>query len=437
MPGRSNMIQAAMVCGVLGLACGPAQAGYTYDRLHSFFGGVGGSIPGPLTIQQTGAGPQGLALYGLATYGGNGAGTSPDPQAGLGLVYKLTPPAPGSTQWVFSRLYLFTGGPDGQWPSGKLAFDAAGSAYGTTPYGGTNSIGTVYRLSPPRPGQYFWTKTILHSFDSYEVGSPYNGVVLGPTGALFGVTGGRVYELTAPASGHGSWQYTPVLDFHNDDFTYGGPIGNVVVDPTGAVYGMTDAGRVTGQAEVFKLTPPQAGQTTWTHTTLYTFYPYGTTMTPNFVRNDSGTLFFVGEVSQNGAAAVFSLQPPAAGQTGWTPTLLHTFVPAVEGGPQDLGVVDNSGSVYGAAWAYSGTYIGSATIFRLDPAAAGQTSPTETVLAKFTDPGTYTGPEGALVRDAAGTLYTTTSIGGCCYYSPIYHGEYIGYGSIFRMTPTP
>ena len=45
-------------------------------------------------------------------------------------------------------LYNFTGGTDGGIPFGDLVRDANGNLFGTTVYGGTYGLGTVFEVSP-------------------------------------------------------------------------------------------------------------------------------------------------------------------------------------------------------------------------------------------------------------------------------------------------
>jgi uncharacterized repeat protein (TIGR03803 family) len=62
-------------------------------------------------------------------------------------------------------------------------------------------------------------------------------------------------------------------------YTFGGLEGgldgsepnSLVRDATGTFYGTTALGGKTGNGTVFKLTPPQRGQTAWTETLLYSF----------------------------------------------------------------------------------------------------------------------------------------------------------------------
>jgi uncharacterized repeat protein (TIGR03803 family) len=80
-------------------------------------------------------------LYGT-TFGG-GTNNS-DCTAGCGTIFKLT------TAGVLTTLYKFcseSNCADGSAPQGGLVQDTNGTFYGTTYYGGTDGIGTVFSLS--------------------------------------------------------------------------------------------------------------------------------------------------------------------------------------------------------------------------------------------------------------------------------------------------
>ena len=82
-----------------------------------------------------------------------------------GTIYRLTPPTSGQTQWTFSVLYTFTGGFDGGSPNSALVMDNGGTIYGTTQSGGSwTNQGLVYKLTPPGPGQTQWTETPIYYF---------------------------------------------------------------------------------------------------------------------------------------------------------------------------------------------------------------------------------------------------------------------------------
>jgi uncharacterized repeat protein (TIGR03803 family) len=90
-----------------------------------------------------------------------------------------------------TRLYAFTGGADGKYPSGPLLLDSAGNLYGVTVEGGIG-YGTVYRLSPPLEEGAPWTETVLHTFTGgpSDGTSPGGNLVLDSAGNLSGVAEG-------------------------------------------------------------------------------------------------------------------------------------------------------------------------------------------------------------------------------------------------------
>ena len=78
----------------------------------------------------------------------------------LGTIFKLTPDGEGG--WTDMVLHSFGEGTDGFFPEAGLIFDAAGNLYGTTSGGGIHSGGTIFELSPDGGGG--WTENVLHSF---------------------------------------------------------------------------------------------------------------------------------------------------------------------------------------------------------------------------------------------------------------------------------
>jgi hypothetical protein len=109
------------------------QAAPQLTTLWSFgCGGNDGCYPyAPALLDNEGA------LYGTARFGGIpciGIATS---IVGCGVVFKLTLPTAGQTQWTETVLYKFTGGSDGGYPLGGLIMDHYGALYGTTDSAGT------------------------------------------------------------------------------------------------------------------------------------------------------------------------------------------------------------------------------------------------------------------------------------------------------------
>jgi uncharacterized repeat protein (TIGR03803 family) len=198
--------------------------------LHTFTGGDDGSTPyAAVTFDSAGN------LYGTASGGGAYGG---------GVVYKLD--ASGS----FTILYAFTGGADGLGPWGGVVLDASGNLYGTTPAGGTNGRGVVFKLDPAG------NETVLHNFGGSGDGEdPQAGVILDPEGNLYGTAydGGSsnfgvVFEVT-PAG-----QESILYNFA-DKADGGFPAAGVVRDSSGKLYGTASSGGEWTAGTIYKVTP--------------------------------------------------------------------------------------------------------------------------------------------------------------------------------------
>ncbi len=111
-------------------------------------------------------------LYGEATFG----------YYSPGAVFELSPPASGSDTWAYTALYSFQGGEaDGGEPIGGLSWGTNGTLFGVAELGpNNNSCGMVFSLTPPASGSSEWTETILHNF----TGAAGNTDGCSPTGPL-------------------------------------------------------------------------------------------------------------------------------------------------------------------------------------------------------------------------------------------------------------
>ena len=215
--------------------------------LYAFTGGSDGAGPNsPLVFDGSGN------LYGTARQGG---------LTGNGTIFKLTPNhvQPG---WRETTLHSFQGTPnDGAFPYASVVFDAVGNLYGTTFYGGSAGVGTVFKLSPNADGT--WTETLLYGFQGGSDGSyPAGPVTLDNSGNLYGTTAGggpydegTVFKLS-PGSG-GQWNET-ILHTFTGGLDGAGPSGAVVLDKAGNVFGATGFGGSYGFSPggvAFEITP--------------------------------------------------------------------------------------------------------------------------------------------------------------------------------------
>jgi uncharacterized repeat protein (TIGR03803 family) len=205
-------------------------------------------------------------LFGVASGGGS---------SNNGTVYELMPANNGS--WTERTLYSFNG-TSGSTPVSPVVFDSKGNLYGATKLGGSNGMGVVYELSPSGAGK--WTQTVLHNFGGTGDGSyPVGTIVVDSTGDIFGTTegggaygdgteiqGGTVFEVS-PAAG-GGWKESILHSFGNgSDGNL--PKGGVILDTKGNAYGTTYKGGAHGQGAVFELSP--SGQGAYTETVIHNF----------------------------------------------------------------------------------------------------------------------------------------------------------------------
>lgn len=176
-------------------------------------------------------------LYGVTEFGG---------ASNQGVLYKVGP------KGRETMLYGFAGGvADGCYPYGTPAEDKAGNLYGTTEGCGAFGGGIIWKVSPDGH------ETILHNFAGgpSDGANPFGGVVLDTSGNLYGATVyggasayyGTVYEVTA------SGTLTLLHSFDNSDGA--NPIGEVIRNPNGSLYGTTSAGGSYGAGTVWTYQP--------------------------------------------------------------------------------------------------------------------------------------------------------------------------------------
>ncbi len=355
-------------------------------------------------------------LYGTTIYGGGGYA--------YGTVFKLTPNSDGS--WTQSVLYSFSGG-DGAFPFAGVIFDARGNLYGTTWWGGYFFCGAVYKLTPNLDGS--WTESVLHSFNCSDGEGPVGGLVFDATGNLYGTATlggayghGVVFKL-AP-NPDGSWTDSTIHDFKGGKDGRYPTHSDLIFDAAGNLYGVT-AGLGWGDSNgtVFELTPNSDG--TWTQSVLYNFrggtdgtFPLGT-----LTFDRAGSLY--GATLKGGAyghGTIFKLTLGSDGK--WTKYVLHQFRGGKDGSKPFAGVVfDTAGNLYGTTDTGGGVgscsdgFKGCGTVFKLIPNSKGGW--TEQMLHRFLGaPGRE--PIGGVVLDAAGNLYGTTSNEGFNYLGVVY-----------------
>jgi hypothetical protein len=275
-------------------------------------------------------------------------------------------------------IYSFNGPPDGDTPSAGLVRDAAGNLYGATAAGGntsaeqcengTNGCGVVFELANSGGT---WTESVIHTF--------------------------------VPGSGDGI-----------------NPIGNLILDGAGDLYGVTQYGGTActgyfcGVGTVYELSP--AGGGLWTETILYNFQAAGDGIYPQggLVMDTAGNLYgFTGFGGNDaicnglGCGTIFELTPGSGGT--WSEHILYTFQDGTDGGEPQSGsalVFDSAGNLYSTG-AVGGDLTcnppyGCGVVFELSPSGGGWT---ERAIHNFEENKGGAFPLTGLAIDNLGNLY--------------------------------
>jgi uncharacterized repeat protein (TIGR03803 family) len=410
-----------VLLGLLLAATDTAQA-QTYNVLYNFCSqpkcADGNYATGALVQDKNGN------LYGTTIVGGTGPACDGF-FSGCGTVFEL------SSTGAYSVLHSFTGSPDGESPGG-LVFDQSGNLFGPTGYGGSNGDGAIFELTASG------TEKVIYSFSGGVDGNggtdgayPNGPLVLDATANLYGTTiAGGAYDCEE--SGCGTvFELTPAgvetqLHAFTGEADDGNPKGGLIRDAHGNLFGTTAAEEDLGPlpGSVFEIT--SEGD----FATLYSFCgckdggsPYG-----NLVQDAKGdvygTTYYGGKQScyddyQNGCGVVFKLTPHER------ETVRHKFGGKKDGVYPTTGLVaDAQGNLYGTT-PYGGdlscTYgyiAGCGVVFEIPKKGK------EIVLHAFTGGADGGVPQAALLIDAKGNLYGTTTIGGA-------NSE----GVIFKLTP--
>jgi uncharacterized repeat protein (TIGR03803 family) len=408
------------------LTVAESASGVVFSNLHSFGtimdnngDVVDGSIPDSALMLDTDGN-----LYGTASEGG---------EYGVGTVFRVT------TAGTLTNLYSFgefqdTNGValDGSNPYGALMQDVNGGLYGTTFDGGSNDLGTVFRITPGG------ALTTLYSFGQFQDTNgnvldgegPRAALVSGPNNSLylFGTTSGggsqsagTAYRVTTNGALTNLHSFGTIQDVYGDFLDGANPYAPLLVGPDGNLFGTTtSAGSNFGT--VFRMT---------TNGALTTLYSFGTIQDTNGNALDGSTPqapliiasdgnFYsttsVGGTNTNGFGTVFRLT------TNGTLTTLYSFGAiqdtngqALDGANPDGGLVQGSnGELYGTT--SQGGKDNNGTVFQIT------TNGTLLTLYRFTGFNDGANPEAGLVL-LGNTLYGTASFGGSA-----------GSGTVFSIT---
>jgi uncharacterized repeat protein (TIGR03803 family) len=333
--GSSTKCNLGSGCGTVFVLTAPS---WKETVLYSFQGQTGNDGSGPqagLIFDSTGA------LYGTTASGG---------KLGFGTVFKLTPPAAPGGAWTETILYSFKGAATGANPASGLIFDGT-ALVGTTPYGGKDNFGTVFKLTPTKKAP--WTEAILYNFTGLaDGGRPYAGLLLNGK-ILYGTTldggpssQGAVFQLSPPAGTVKTWTETVIYGF-TGGVDGGKPYSDVTLGKTGILYGTTGLGGTHGYGTVFELTPGKTGAP-YTESVLYSFSggTDGAYARYGVIEDAAGNLYGTTGVGASNAGVVFELIAPT-GSGAWKESILWSFTGSADGGDTTAGLLLSEGMLYG------------------------------------------------------------------------------------------
>lgn len=363
-------------------------------------------------------------------------------RAGVGASNRLTRRAVGllpllllaltmASAQSYSNLYQFGGKPDGCCPAypSVMAQGEDGDVYGITTTGGSNNLGTVFKITPS--GAF----SILYSFDTVHGSTPVGGLTLGADGDLYGTTEeggahsyGNIFKITPSGTLTVLYDFTGAADggypvsalipstdgtFHGTSYpgvafkvTAKGILTVINTIPTtsygplleasdGDYYGVTEFGGTSSAGTVYKIVGTKV-------TTLYNFdgthgaYPIG-----GLVQGSDGYLY--GTTTAGGgsnAGVIFKISTAGV----LTDVVNFDSVHKAAGYQAYAGLIaGNDGNLYGAT-IWGGKY-GDGVIFKLTTGGA------YSVLYNFDGPhtnGAYATP----MQHTNGELFGLTKRGG-------------------------
>jgi uncharacterized repeat protein (TIGR03803 family) len=297
-------------------------------------------------------------------------------------------------------------------PQAALVADSAGNLYGTTRFSSTGcQCGAVFKLTPQSGGR--WSYNVIHLFKGPDGETPVGSLILDSLGNLYGTTqsggahgNGTVFELSPSGS---KWTEKVLYSFGATSNDLQAPLGALTFDTSGNLYGTASSGGpYLVQGGVFELKP--FGKR-WHETVIYDFtggddggVPMG-----NLAWDSAGNLYSTAfNGGDTGFGVVFELSPSSRGN--WTESVLYAFTDGEDGeGPQSGVVFDGLGNLYGTTYFNSLEF---GAVFELTPSIGSWTLSLPYTFCQKVGCEDGATPVAGLVIDSAGNLYGTTQQGG-------------------------
>jgi uncharacterized repeat protein (TIGR03803 family) len=184
---------------------------------------------------------------------------------------------------------------DGSYPTCEgLIADANGDLFGTTEYGGLGGYGTVFEIAKTNTG-YASAPVTLVNFNNGNGENPIGSLIADANGDLFGTTQGggasgygTVFEIAKTNTGYASAP-TTLVSFNIGNGAY--PQGSLIADANGDLFGTTGNGGSGGYGTVFEIAKTNTGYAS-APTTLVSFNnENGASPAGSLITDANGDLF--------------------------------------------------------------------------------------------------------------------------------------------------
>ena len=170
-----------------------------------------------------------------------------------------SPPA-ASTPTTLVSFTGSNGAFPGASPNGTLVLDNSGDLFGTTSTGGTNGNGTLFKLAPTGTTYSF---TSLYTFNANTGNRPVGNIIIDSSGTIYGTTAaggangtGALLKL-APAGSSFTFSslFTCAGNSSNGTSTGRNPTGILISDSSGKFFGTAFSGGKKNLGGLFELVP--------------------------------------------------------------------------------------------------------------------------------------------------------------------------------------
>lgn len=292
---------------------------------------------------------------------------------------------------------------------GGVISGSDGVLYGATYYGGTNDMGTVFKMN--EDGTDF---VVLKNFDATTTGGRSYSRLLEVDKVLYGTTyvggsgdAGTVFKMNTDGTGF------TVLKHFNNTTTGGHPTSGLIMGLDGALYGAAYHGGSFLSGTIFKLETDGSGFTVLKHLNVATTggYPGGL-----LLQGTNEALY--GVTSAGGSFDAGTLFTLATDGTGFT--ILRHFNTFPDGAYPQAGLIEGTeGKLYGTT--LRGGTFDWGTVFEMNLDGTGYR-----VLKRFDYSTTGGFVFGGLVRESHGALFGAAAYGG--------PDEF---GTLYRLAPGP